>query len=67
MRLCLERGEPKVVSTKDTVSSLPGGRNCSAAMTGESPVREVDSRISRPTASVPQMGRLCVHEGFMHN
>ena len=45
--------EPKVVSTKGTVSRLPGGRNCSAAMTGESPVREVDRRPGRATASVP--------------
>ena len=57
--------EPKVVSTKDTVSSLPGGRNCSAAMIGESPVREVESRIGRATASVPQTGRLCMREKSM--
>ena len=36
----------------DTASSLPGGRNCSAAMTGEGSVRGVDNRIGRPTASV---------------
>ena len=59
-------GEPKVLFTKDTVSSLPGGRNCSAAMTGECPVGEVDSRIGRATASVPQTGRLCMHEKSMH-
>ena len=59
-------GEPKVLSTKDTVSSFPGGRTCSAAMTGESLVREVDSRLGRATASVPQTGRLCMHEKSMH-
>ena len=52
LRLCMECGDPKVVSTKDTVPRLPGGKNCSAAMTGVSPVREVDSRIGRATASV---------------
>ena len=40
----------------DTTSSLPGGRNCSAAMTGEGPVHGVDNRTGRPTASVPQTG-----------
>ena len=40
----------------DTASSLPGGRNCSAAMTGDGSVRGVDNRIGRPTASVPQTG-----------
>ena len=59
-------GELKVVSTKDKVSSLPGGKHCSAAMTGECPVAEVDSRIGRVTASVPQTGRLCVPEKSMH-
>ena len=58
--------EPKVLPTKDTVSSLPSGRNRSAAMTGESPEREVDRRIGRATASVPQTGRLCMHEKSMH-
>ena len=63
----MKSGEPEVVSTKDTISSLPGGRNCSAAMTGESPVPEVHNRIGRATASVPQTGRLCMHEKSMHN
>ena len=54
--------ESKVLPTKDMVSSLPGGRNCSAAMTGESPMQEVDSRIGRAIASVPETGRLCMHE-----
>jgi len=58
--------EPKVVPTKGTASSLPGGRNCSAAMTGESPVQEVDSRIGRATANVHQTGRLCMREKGMH-
>ena len=58
--------EPKVLPTKDTVSSLPGGRNCSAAMTGGRPVGEVDRRIDRATASVPQTGLLCMHEKSMH-
>ena len=40
----------------DTASSLPGGRNCSAAMTGEGPVHGVDDRTGRPTVSVPQTG-----------
>ena len=38
----------------------------SAAMTGESLVREVDSRIGQVTARVPQTGRLCMHEKSMH-
>jgi len=37
----MRSGERKVVSTKDTISSLLGGRSCSAAMTGESSVPEV--------------------------
>ena len=57
LRLCMWRCELKVMSVTDTVSNLPGGRNCSAAMTGESSVREVDSRGGRATASVPQAGR----------
>ena len=56
-----------MVSTKDTVSSLPGGKKCSAAMTGESPVREVDSLVGRAAASAPKTGRLCMHEKFMHS
>ena len=60
--------EPKVMSTKGTASSLAGGKNCSAAMTGECPVREVDSRPGRATASLPQTGRLCMREKKnMHN
>jgi len=55
----------KVVSTKDKVSSLPGGKHCSAAMAGESPVREVGSRIDRAAASMPQTGRLCAQEKSM--
>ena len=54
LRLCMRRGEPKVVFTTDTAPSLPGGKNGSAAMTGKSPVKEVDNRTGRPTASVPQ-------------
>ena len=34
--------------------SLPGGRNCSAAVIGESLVLRVDNRIGRPTAAVPE-------------
>ena len=37
----------------DTFSSLPGGRICSAAMTGESTEQEVDSRIGRSIADMP--------------
>jgi len=55
-------GEPKVVSTKDTIAGLPGGRNCSAAMTGEISVPEANNRIGRAIASVPETGRLCMHE-----
>ena len=58
-------GEPKAESTKDTISSLPGGRNYSAAMTGESSLPEVNNRIGRAIASVPQTGRLCMHEQSM--
>jgi hypothetical protein len=53
---CVRRGEPKVASMTGAASSLPGGRNCSAAMTGEGPVPGVDSRIGPPTAGVPQTG-----------
>jgi hypothetical protein len=62
LRLCMRRGEPQVVSVTDTISSLPGGRSCSTAMTGESLVQEVDSRIGRPTAGVPLTRRLCMLE-----
>ena len=65
----MKSAEPKVVPTKDTVSSpvssLPGGRNGSAAMTGDSPVREVDSRIGRVTARVPETERLCLRKKSM--
>ena len=44
---------------------MPGGRNCSAAMTGESLVREVDSRIGRVTARVPETERLCLRKRSM--
>ena len=62
----MESGKPMVGFAMDTVSSLPGGRNCSAAITGESLVRELDSRIGRATASVLQTGRLCMHQKSMH-
>jgi len=53
LRLRMTSGEPKVESTKDTISSLPGGRSWSAAMTGGSSLLEVDDRIGRAIASVP--------------
>ena len=62
----MKSGQQKAASTKDTVSSLPGGRNGSAVMTGESPVQEVDNRMDRATASEPQTGRRCVHDEIMH-
>ena len=55
-----DRRELRAGGGQPNRSSLPGGRNCSAAITGESPVRETDSRIGRATASVPQTGQLCM-------
>ena len=43
-----------MMSMTDTASNVPGGRSRSAAVTGESSVREVDSGGGRATASVPQ-------------